>query len=117
MKHGPCRPPRSALAFQRSLLHYPVITAATTGEAVASHYDELDPSCRSLWGRDVHPGLWETGRESPEEAVLSMSHRVAERARIAAGQRVCDVGCGYGGTSRLLAQDYGARVTGVTVSK
>lgn len=94
-----------------------MITAATTGEAVASHYDELDPYYRSLWGQHVHHGLWETGRESAEEAVLAMSHRVAERARISAGQRVCDVGCGYGGTARLLAQDYGARVTGVTVSK
>jgi tocopherol O-methyltransferase len=94
-----------------------VITAATTGEAVASHYDELDPYYRSLWGQHVHHGLWETGRESPEEAVLALSRRVADRARIAAGQRVCDVGCGYGGTARLLAQDYGARVTGVTVSR
>lgn len=94
-----------------------MITAATTGEAVASHYDELDPYYRSLWGQHVHHGLWETGRESAEEAVLAMSHRVAERARITAGQRVCDVGCGYGGTARLLAEDYGARVTGVTVSK
>jgi tocopherol O-methyltransferase len=94
-----------------------VITAATTGEAVASHYDELDPYYRSLWGQHVHHGLWETGRESAEEAVLAMSHRVAERAQITARQRVCDVGCGYGGTARLLAEDYGARVTGVTVSK
>ena len=94
-----------------------MITAATTGDAVASHYDELDPYYRSLWGQHVHHGLWETGRESAEEAVLAMSHRVAERARITAGQRVCDVGCGYGGTARLLAEDYGARVTGVTVSK
>ena len=94
-----------------------VITAATTGEAVASHYDELDPYYRSLWGSHVHHGLWETGRESPEEAVLALSHRVAARAAIGTGQRVCDVGCGYGGTSRLLAEEYGARVTGITVSR
>ncbi len=94
-----------------------MITAETTGEAVASHYDELDPYYRSLWGQHVHHGLWETGRESPEAAVLAMSRRVAERARITAGQRVCDVGCGYGGTAHLLAQDYGAQVTGVTVSR
>ncbi|WP_052573796.1 methyltransferase domain-containing protein [Haloferula sp. BvORR071] len=93
-----------------------VISAATTGEAVASHYDELDPYYRSLWGEHVHHGLWETGRESPQQAVLAMSHLVAARAGIRPGQRVCDVGCGYGGTARLLAEEYGAQVTGVTVS-
>jgi tocopherol O-methyltransferase len=94
-----------------------MISAATTGEAVASHYDELDPYYRSLWGQHVHHGLWETGRESPQEAVIALSHLVAERAGITEGVRVCDVGCGYGGTARLFASDYGARVTGVTVSR
>lgn len=94
-----------------------MISAATTGEAVASHYDELDPYYRSLWGQHVHHGLWETGRESPQEAVVALSHRVANRAQIAEGMRVCDVGCGYGATARLLASDYRARVTGVTVSR
>ena len=94
-----------------------MISAATTGEAVASHYDELDPYYRSLWGQHVHHGLWETGRESPQEAVVALSRRVAERAAIREETRVCDVGCGYGATARLLASDYGARVTGVTVSR
>lgn len=94
-----------------------MITAATTGEAVASHYDELDPFYRSLWGEHVHHGLWESGRESPAEAVVAMSRRVALRAEVKPGQRVCDVGCGYGGTARMLARDYGAEVTGMTVSR
>lgn len=93
-----------------------MITAATTGEAVASHYDELDPFYRSLWGEHVHHGLWETGRESPAEAAIAMSHKVASLAGIKPGQRVCDVGCGYGGTARMLAKEYGAEVTGITVS-
>lgn len=94
-----------------------MIKAATTGEAVASHYDELDPFYRSLWGEHVHHGLWESGHESPAEAVIAMSRRVALRAGIEPGQRVCDVGCGYGGTARLLARDYGTKVTGITVSQ
>lgn len=41
---------------------------------------------------------------------------VAEEVRIGEGTRVCDVGCGYGGTARELVQRYGARVTALTIS-
>lgn len=93
-----------------------MIHTDTTGDDVASHYDELDPFYRSLWGEHVHHGLWETGRESPLEAVAALSRHVARRAGIKTGDRVCDVGCGYGATARLLALDYGAHVTGITIS-
>ncbi|MCW1885853.1 methyltransferase domain-containing protein [Luteolibacter flavescens] len=87
-----------------------------TGGDVASHYDELDPVYRSLWGEHVHHGLWETGSESPLEAVAKLSRHVATRAAIKAGDRVCDVGCGYGATARMIAAEYGAQVTGITIS-
>jgi len=84
--------------------------------AVADHYDELDEFYRDVWGDHVHHGLWLDGNESHTEATLKLVRRVAERARIGAGTRVCDIGCGYGATARMLAVDYGAEVTGVTVS-
>jgi tocopherol O-methyltransferase len=84
--------------------------------AVRRHYDELDRFYREVWGEHVHHGLWLTGRESPEEAVLQLSRRVADVAGIGAGSRVCDVGSGYGATARLLARERGARVTAITLS-
>ena len=69
-----------------------------------------------MWGEHVHHGLWTTGRETPEEAAAALSRHVGDAARIGAGQRVVDVGCGYGATSRLLARERGARVTGLTLS-
>lgn len=83
---------------------------------VARHYDQLDRFYREIWGEHVHHGLWETGRESSDEAVRALSHLVASKAALVPGAEVCDLGCGYGGTSRLLADEYGARVTGLTVS-
>jgi tocopherol O-methyltransferase len=85
--------------------------------AVAAHYDDLDPFYREVWGEHVHHGLWLTGRESSEEAVAQLSRKVAERAAIGHASRVCDVGCGYGATARLLELEYGASVTGITVSR
>jgi tocopherol O-methyltransferase len=83
---------------------------------VASHYDELDVFYREIWGEHLHHGLWETGRESRAEAVEKLTRRVATRAGIRQRSAVCDIGCGYGATSRLLAAELGAQVTGLTVS-
>lgn len=94
-----------------------MIHASTTGDDVATHYDELDPLYRKLWGEHVHHGLWEGGRETAQKAVEALSRWVMGRTGITAGQRVCDVGCGYGATARLLAAEYGALVTGITISE
>ena len=84
---------------------------------VARHYDDLDRYYLELWGEHVHHGLWETGTEAPGTAVETLVRRVAAEAGVEPGSRVCDVGCGYGGTARLLAREYGARVSGVTLSR
>lgn len=83
---------------------------------VAEHYDELDQFYRDIWGDHVHHGLWLTGGETHQEATLQLVRRVADRAKIERATRVCDIGCGYGATARMLAAEYGAEVTGVTVS-
>jgi tocopherol O-methyltransferase len=83
---------------------------------VAAHYDELDRFYREIWGEHVHHGLWLRRGESSEQAVRNLIDAVVECAAICPGQSVCDVGCGYGGTARVLARDYGAEVTALTVS-
>jgi tocopherol O-methyltransferase len=85
--------------------------------AVAAHYDDLDPFYRSVWGNHVHHGYWISGKEAADEAVLNLTRCVAERAGIGIGARVCDIGSGYGATALILARDYGANVTGITVSR
>jgi tocopherol O-methyltransferase len=70
-----------------------------------------------VWGEHVHHGLWTTGDESPEEAARALAARVADAAGVGQGERVVDVGCGYGATARLLAGDRGATVTGLTLSR
>lgn len=87
-----------------------------TAASVADHYNDLDDYYRELWGEHVHHGYWETGKESPDEAVIKLIGEIAAGANIEEGDRVCDIGCGYGGTSRRLAEEYGATVTGLTIS-
>jgi tocopherol O-methyltransferase len=87
-----------------------------TSAAVADHYDELDSVYRALWGEHVHHGYWATGRESSSEAVVALSDLVGERLGLRAGDRLVDIGCGYGATARHFAAR-GADVTGFTLSR
>ena len=86
-------------------------------EHVADHYDDLSKWYLEIWGDHVHHGLWETGGERPELAVQQLTHLIARETGIAKGSTVVDVGCGYGGTARILANGFGAHVTGYTLSK
>ncbi len=85
--------------------------------AVARHYDVLDRFYREIWGEHVHHGLWLTGDETPRQAVLNLVDLVARHLDLAPGAAVCDIGCGYGGTSRRLAELPGCAVVGVTLSR
>src|SRR5687768_16193734 len=95
---------------------HPTRNPSPVAQQVANHYDELDPFYRALWGEHLHHGLWQRGNESADEATRQLAITVAAYARIQAGNTVCDVGTGYGGTARLLAQRYGAQVIGLTLS-
>jgi tocopherol O-methyltransferase len=87
-----------------------------TIDAIARHYDSLDRFYREIWGEHIHHGLWLSGRESSEEAVLQMSRCVLDRLKLVPHAQVADIGCGYGATARLAAEEFGACVTGLTVS-
>jgi cyclopropane fatty-acyl-phospholipid synthase-like methyltransferase len=84
--------------------------------SVAEHYDELDPFYREIWGEHVHHGLWRTGRESPDQAVVALVAYLAGTLGLKPGQHVCDIGCGYGATAEWLAHHHGVHVTGLTLS-
>jgi cyclopropane fatty-acyl-phospholipid synthase-like methyltransferase len=91
--------------------------AAVDLRAVAAHYDDLDELYRRLWGTSLHHGYWITGKESPDEAVDNLTRLVAARAELKRGASVCDLGCGYGTVALALSREFGAKVTGLTVSE
>lgn len=86
-------------------------------QRVAAHYDRLDRFYRQMWGEHLHHGLWTDPDVSAEEAVRRLVHRVAAAANVEPGNRVCDVGCGYGAPARLWAEEFGAEVVGYTLSE
>ncbi len=85
-------------------------------EEVADHYNELDRVYREIWGDHVHHGYWATGRERSSEAVVALSDLVGDRLEPQPGERLCDIGCGYGATAEHFAKRHDVLVTGFTLS-
>jgi cyclopropane-fatty-acyl-phospholipid synthase len=52
-----------------------------------------------------------------EEAQAAKKAHIARKLLIKPGMRVLDIGCGWGGMGLTLARDFGAEVTGVTLSR
>lgn len=82
---------------------------------VADHYQELDRFYREIWGEHVHHGLWQTGHETPLEAVEQLAALVAGQAGVRPGNRVCDIGSGYGATARYVVKHFASKVTALTI--
>jgi len=83
---------------------------------VAAHYDQLSDHYVELWGEHIHHGYYEHGDESRAEATDRLLSLLTAELALAPGDRILDVGCGVGGSSRVLARRHRCRVTGVTLS-
>ena len=111
-------PTRLANAANRLLHARNRNSRAGSRRNVRAHYDLgndlyetfLDPSMT------YSCALFETGEETLEEAQEKKLRRIAEKARIRPGDHVLEIGCGWGSFALLAAREYGARVTGVTLS-
>jgi MPBQ/MSBQ methyltransferase len=93
-------------------------------ESVANSYDQWtqDGILEFYWGEHIHLGHYGSPPQK-KDFLKAKSDFVHEMARwggldqLPAGTKVLDVGCGIGGSSRILAKDYGFDVTGVTISE
>jgi cyclopropane-fatty-acyl-phospholipid synthase len=61
--------------------------------------------------------LFSRGAQTLEEAQFQKLDLVCKKLDIQPGQRVLDVGCGWGSFTRHAAQHYGAQVVGITLSE
>ncbi|HTY81262.1 MAG TPA: class I SAM-dependent methyltransferase, partial [Dehalococcoidales bacterium] len=97
----------------RTVLNKSLSKTAIT-EKVRHFYDVATPLYMEVYGNHIHDGYYITGKESPKEAQENLTHYIAEKARIAPGSRILDVGCGIGGSSIWLAEHFKASTLGIT---
>ena len=73
-----------------------------------------------LWGEHIHLGFYPPNKNIDfREAKVQFVHELVSWSgldKLPRGSRVLDVGCGIGGSSRILANYYGFNVTGITIS-
>lgn len=100
-------------------------TRAGSARNIHAHYD-LGNDFYRLW---LDPGMsysaaWFQGRTGQalrnadlQEAQQAKLRRTLDEVRLQPGQRLLEIGCGWGGLAEEAAQEFGARVTGVTLSR
>ncbi|MGF1589015.1 MAG: methyltransferase domain-containing protein [Pleurocapsa sp.] len=94
-----------------------------SADSVANSYDEWteDGILEFYWGEHIHLGHYGSPPKS-KDFIAAKYDFVHEMVRwgglenLPAGTTLLDVGCGIGGSSRILAKDYNFQVTGITIS-
>jgi MPBQ/MSBQ methyltransferase len=97
--------------------------AFASTSTVAKAYDRWtdDQLLERLWGEHVHLGHYGTPvrrvdfRRAKEDFVHELV-RWSGLDRLPPGSTLLDVGCGIGGSARILARDYGFQVLGISIS-
>jgi len=86
---------------------------------IGRHYDERSPIGDEFRDGQLHMWYWyDRADEAPlTEAVARITRKVTDTLGLRPGEHVLDAGCGPGTTALSMAERFGARVTGITVSR
>lgn len=88
-------------------------------QAVQFHYD-VSNDFYALWldERMVYScAYFKTGEEDIHTAQLQKMEHICRKLRLKPGERLLDIGCGWGGLAIYAAQRYGVDATGITLSE
>jgi cyclopropane-fatty-acyl-phospholipid synthase len=103
------------LAFWRRFRH----TRDADAAAISYHYD-VSNDFYALWlDRNMvySCGYFPTGTEDLDAAQEAKLDHICRKLRLAPGERLLDIGCGWGGLALWAARHYGVSVLGVTLSE
>jgi cyclopropane-fatty-acyl-phospholipid synthase len=86
---------------------------------VAHHYDLSLDLYRRFLDEDLQYSCayFERPGMTLEEAQAAKKRHIAQKLLLQPGQRVLDIGCGWGGLALSLAEEAGVRVEGITLSQ
>jgi cyclopropane-fatty-acyl-phospholipid synthase len=94
-------------------------SVARDKRAVTHHYDVSNDFFELFLGPSMtySCAVWSRGATTLEEAQETKLELVCTKLALTAGERVLDVGCGWGAFAIHAAQRHGVHVTGITLSE
>lgn len=114
-RSGPARSGRRGPARLRGARH----SRERDRAAIQFHYD-VGNDFYALW-LDRHMqyscGYFPSGTEDLDTAQARKLEHICRKLRLRPGERLLDIGCGWGGLALYAARNYGAHVLGVTLSQ
>lgn len=94
-------------------------TRANSAKNIHAHYD-LGNAFYELWldGTMNYSSAWFDGNlaQPMADAQLAKVRRALRMAHVKAGDRVLEIGCGWGALAEMAGREFGAHTTGVTLS-
>ncbi|MEE4285492.1 MAG: methyltransferase domain-containing protein, partial [Mariniphaga sp.] len=88
-------------------------------KSIVSYYDATRLDYKFLWfgkkNRSVHFGYYDNEVKTHHEALLNLNKVMAQKIGVKEGDVILDAGCGQGGSSVWLAENYKVQVTGITL--
>ncbi|WP_433218647.1 class I SAM-dependent methyltransferase [Dactylosporangium sp. CS-047395] len=115
----PPPPPQESVPAWRRALHGLRHAKSRDAEAIHHHYDVSNRFYEMVLGPSMTYtcAVYRSESDSLEQAQANKYDLVAGKLALKPGQRLLDVGCGWGGMVRHAAREYGVRALGVTLSK
>ncbi len=101
---------------RRLMMHNPI---AKSQKNVAHHYDLSDRLYELFLDADrqYSCAYYPSASDTLETAQAAKKQHIAEKLLLEPGQSVLDIGCGWGGLDRFLAETSDVEVTGITLSE
>ncbi len=114
----PPPPPQEHLPRWRRAVEGLRHSMARDAEVIAHHYDVSNRFYERVLGPSMTYtcALYEEPDTTLEEAQAAKFELVCRKLALRPGQRLLDVGCGWGGMVRHAAREHGVRALGVTLS-
>lgn len=87
-------------------------------QTIAKFWNKTSYGWQEVWGPHIHHGFYEHSKEAtPLQAQEILIEKLAQELQLSDNCKVLDVGCGMGGSSLYLAENYKATVNGISLSQ
>jgi cyclopropane-fatty-acyl-phospholipid synthase len=105
--------------LREASLHGRVHSRKRDRAAIGFHYDQPIAFYRSFLDREMvySCGYYDDGTDTLEAAQTAKLDYICKKLRLRPGERLLDIGCGWGAFVLRAAQQFGARALGITLSR